>query len=84
MNWEQIRARLPNRWILLDVVKAHSDGNKRIPDELNFLAEFSDSMAAMKRYQLEHRQTPQRELLVLHTSRDAIEVEERRWVGIRG
>jgi len=83
MNWEQIRARFPNCWILLDVVEAHSDGNKRIPDELNVLAEFSDSTAAMKRYQLEHRQKPLRELLVLHTSRETIEVEERRWVGIR-
>lgn len=83
MKWEQIRARFPDCWVLLDVVEARSEGNMRIPEELNVLAEFPDSTTAMKHYQLEHRLKPQRELLVLHTSRETIEIEERRWVGIR-
>ncbi|MCG6860173.1 MAG: hypothetical protein LJE70_02635 [Chromatiaceae bacterium] len=44
---------------------------------------YEDSAVAMRGYTQMHRQRPDRELHVLHTSREEIKVEERRWFGIR-
>lgn len=38
----------------------------------------------MKAYGQLHHQEPQRELYVAHTDRVELEIEERRWLGIRG
>ncbi len=38
----------------------------------------------MKGYAQLHREAPQRELYVFHTSREALEIGERTWLGIRG
>ena len=38
----------------------------------------------MKGYLQLHHQSPERELYVLHTDREVLDITERRWLGIRG
>jgi hypothetical protein len=38
----------------------------------------------MQNYAKLHRQTPERELYVFHTSREQLDVTERKWLGIKG
>jgi hypothetical protein len=45
---------------------------------------YPDSILAMKRYRHLHQESPERELYVFHTSREELDVKERRWIGIRG
>lgn len=40
-------------------------------------------LAHMKRYMRFHRDQPARELYVLHTDREKLDVTERQWLGIR-
>ncbi len=84
MQWQQIRQHHPQQWLLLEAIKAHSEGNKRILDDLAILEIFPDSALAMRGYAQIHRLAPQRELYVFHTRRETLDIEERQWLGIRG
>jgi hypothetical protein len=83
MKWQEVRLNHPNRWLLVEAARAHSEADRRILDDLVVLDTYDDSAVAMRKYAQMHRQRPDRELYVLHTSREEVKVEERRWFGIR-
>lgn len=83
MIWDEIRNLYPNKWMLVEATVAHSEDHNRILDELEVIDEFKDSPTALQRYKEEHHKYPMREFFVLHTSREILKIEERRWVGIR-
>ncbi len=84
MQWNEIRNHYPHRWLLVEAIKAHSESGKRVLQQLAVVSTFPDSAAAMRAYVQLHRQSPERELYVLHTDREKIDITERRWLGIRG
>ena len=84
MKWQEIRNHYPEQWLLVEAIKAHSLDNKRILDQLAVVDAFYDSVSAMKGYAQLHHEAPERELYVFHSSRDALEITERQWLGIRG
>jgi hypothetical protein len=83
MQWQEIRDRYPQQWLVVEALEAHSEGGRRVLEELAVLETCPDSASAMKRYQKFHRDQPARELYVLHTDRKNPDVTERRWLGIR-
>ncbi len=83
MQWNQIRKQYLNKWVVIEAVKAHSIASKRMLDDISVLDVFDNSTTAMHNYSERHRDAPQRELLVVHTSREALDIEERHWVGVR-
>jgi hypothetical protein len=84
MNWDKVRKIYPNQWVLIEALKAHSDSGKRLLDQLSVLNSFSDSLSAMRSYKHIHKNSPQRELYVIHTQKESLNIEERVWAGIRG
>lgn len=84
MQWTEIRDRYPQQWLLLEAIQAHSQASKRVLEHLSVVSSFSDSTTALRSYLQLHREAPQRELYVFHTSRESLEIPERRWLGIRG
>jgi hypothetical protein len=84
MQWQDIRQHFPQQWLLLEALKAHSEGGQRILDELAILGSFPDSVKATRDYSHLHRQSTDRELYVFHTSREKLDILERQWLGIRG
>jgi len=84
MVWKEIRNHYPSQWLLVEAIKAHTESDKRILEELSVISIFPDSTPAMKAYMKLHRESPKRELYVLHTDREEIDITEQRWVGIRG
>ena len=84
MQWQDIRDHYPQQWLLIEAIKAHSEANKRILEQLAVLGAFPDSVAAMKEYSQLHREAPEREMYVFHTSRASLDVTEHHWLGIRG
>ena len=84
MQWQEIRKHYPQQWLLIEAIKARSEASKRILEQLAVLSIFPDSAAAMKGYMQLHREAPERELYVFHTSRETLDITERRWLGIRG
>jgi len=84
MQWQAIRQNYPQQWLLLEAIKAHSDGDQRVLDQLAVLGTFGDSVSAMQSYTQFHRESPERELYVFHTSREQLDIAERQWIGVRG
>jgi hypothetical protein len=81
--WPEIRKRYPHQWLLLEATDAHSSEGHRILEGLTVLETCPDGLSAMKKYGEIHGQDPQRELYVLHTDRETLEIEEIHWAGIR-
>ena len=84
MQWQEIRKCYPQQWLLIEAIKAHSEANKRILEQLAVVNTFANSVTAMKGYAQLHHEAPTRELYVFHTSRETLEITERSWLGIRG
>ncbi|MFZ5912037.1 MAG: hypothetical protein ACOYYU_18670 [Chloroflexota bacterium] len=84
MKWQEIRDHYPQQWLLLEAIEAHSKANRRILDQLAVLGVFQNSSVAFHSYVELHREAPERELYVFHTSRTTLDIKERRWLGIRG
>lgn len=84
MKWQEVRTHYPEQWLLVEAIKAHSVKNKRILEHLAVISTFPDSTAALKSYAQFHQDAPERELYVFHTSRETLDVTEKRWLGIRG
>jgi hypothetical protein len=84
MKWTEIREKYPEKWLLIEALNAHTKADKRVLNQLIVLGSFKNSNAALQKYSKLHRETPERELYVFHTSRARLSVIERRWVGIRG
>ncbi len=84
MTWNEVRQHFPQQWLLVEATQAHSEARRRILDELAVLGSYPSGKMAMDGYLDLHRRMPERELFVLHTSREELEIEELRWLGIRG
>jgi len=83
MNWQELRQAHPDRWLVIEATGAHSEADRRVIDTIALVSAIDDAKLAMKQYLALHRQQPGRELYVAHTSREALNIEERRWAGIR-
>jgi len=83
MEWSEIRQAYPHRWLLVEALEAHSDAGKRILDDLAVVQSFPDGVAAMKGYKELHHRAPNRDLYVLHTDREDLDITELNWLGIR-
>ena len=84
MKWQEIRHHYPQQWLLVEAIKARSELGKRILEELTIVNTFPDARSAMRGYLHLHEQAPERELYVLHTDRERLDITERQWLGIRG
>ena len=82
-QWAEIRERFPHQWLLVEAVEAHSDEGKRVLDDIAVIRTFPDSVAAMKSYQELHRRDRQKEMYVLHTDRERLDIGEIFWFGLR-
>ena len=83
MDWDEVRQHYPHQWLLVEAIRAHSKAGKRIVEQLAVVKTFTDAQAAMGDYAQLHREAPERELYVLHTDRDNLDIAERKWLGIR-
>ena len=56
MQWQAIRQHYPHQWLLLEALKAHREGGKRILDQLAVLETYTDSITALQAYKILHGQ----------------------------
>lgn len=81
--WEEIRRQFPRQWLLVEAIAAHSSRGKRVLEDIAVLDAFQEAGTAMKSYQEMHRRSPQRELYVVHTDREMLDITEVDWLGLR-
>jgi hypothetical protein len=83
MQWDEIRTRYPDQWLIVEALDAHSEGEHRKLDRLAVVERCADGAEALKRYRALHHQYPHRELYFVHTARESLDIRERPWVGLR-
>ena len=83
MDWNVVRQAYPDRWLIIEALEAHTEGNQRQLDRLAVVEECRDGAASFQRYQALHQQYPERELYFVHTAREQLTILERQWLGIR-
>lgn len=83
MLWEEVRSTYPDKWVVFEAIEAHSDSNYRIVDDIAVIDYFDESMEAFRRHSELHKQKPNRELYFFHTSREKLDIREKKWAGLR-
>ncbi|MDC3424753.1 hypothetical protein NC797_09550 [Aquibacillus sp. 3ASR75-11] len=83
MRWQEVQKRFPNEWVVLEVIKAHSDDGHRYIEEVVVVDRFENSLEAMDRYEKIRKDQLLREYCFFHTSRENLVARER-YMGIRG
>ena len=83
MLWVNIRRTYPNQWLVIEAIQAHTENNQRKIDRASVVDTCVDGSDALQCYQRLHQQYPQREFYFVHTSRETLDIIERRWTGIR-
>lgn len=84
MSWDEIRKSFPSLWLLVEATAAHSENERRILDDIAVIDTYLSGKAAMAAYVELHEEAPRRELYVLSTDCEVLEIEELCWLGIRG
>jgi hypothetical protein len=84
MRWPEIRTTYPNQWLVVEALQAHTTpDHKRHLDQLAVIETCSDGSTAMRRYRKLHQQYPAREFYFVHTGREELDIQVRKWLGIR-
>lgn len=83
MKWAEIRTEHPNEWLVVEAIQFHKEGDVFVGDDMTVVEKCPDGAAAFEAYRRLHRAYPAREFIFVHTSRQDMRVEERRWLGIR-
>jgi hypothetical protein len=84
MKWQEIRQIYPDDWLLTEAIEAHTEGDKRILDQISVLDGFPDGQLAWQTYAQIHRDEPEREMFVFHTDREDLDITIKRWIELRG
>jgi len=84
MRWSDVHAAHPDRWLVIEALEARTVGNRRIFDRIAVIETCDDGRATMKRCGDLRRRYPDREFCFAHTANPELDIEERRWIRIRG
>lgn len=84
MKWEDVKLNYNDEWIIIEAINARTKDENRIIEQLAVVDTFNDdNNAALRKYVELHKEHPERELYVVHTSREHLNIKERRWIGVR-
>ena len=84
MQWSDICKKYPNKIVLVEALKTSSINKITTVEEMSILSDFQDSMDAWQEYKKIHKDMPEKELFIFHTSKEKAEVIEHFFIGIRG
>ncbi|NSW92905.1 MAG: hypothetical protein HPY74_20070 [Firmicutes bacterium] len=79
MKWEEVRKIYPDKFVKLQILKSHIDGNIRYVDEVAVIQAFDDNKEATRELV-----RAKDDILVYHTGKEKIELEIKQIFGFRG
>jgi len=79
MKWEEVRKIYPNKFVKLQIIESHMDGNIRHIDDMAVIKAFDDNKEATRELV-----RAKDDILVYHTGKEKIEVEIKQIFGYRG
>lgn len=81
--WDKIRLAYPHKWLVIEAINSHSVLDKRILEAVKVVSTFNDSEDALREYLRLHRENHSKELYVVHTDKEVLDITEQKWLGIR-
>ena len=78
MKWEEVRQIYPDKFVKLEVLDSHIEGNKEYVDEVAVIDTVSEDNATKELLKSEE------DILVYHTSKEDITLKIRNRIGLRG
>ncbi len=78
MKWEEVRRLYPDRFVKLQVLESHIDGNQKYIEDMAVIKAFEDNKEATKELV-----RSQGDILIYHTGNEEIVVEVRNIKGYR-
>ena len=79
MKWEEVRKIYPDRFVKIQILKAHIENNIRYIDDMAVMQAFDDEREATR----ELVRTKD-DILVYHTGKEKLEVQIKQIFGFRG
>jgi len=79
MKWEEVRTIYPERYVLLQILESHVEGDKKYIDDVAIIRAINDSKEATRELVNAKPGT-----IVYHTAKEKIEILIRKRVGFRG
>lgn len=83
MKWNEVRAKYPNRWVLIEALESESKDSRRVILDMSVINDYDNGSKALKEYSEKHKKDKTREMYVYHTKHEELIVEERTWIGVR-
>jgi hypothetical protein len=68
MSWDEIREIHAHRWLVIEALAAHSEGDRRVLDRIEVVDECDDASSAFRRHRRLRAADPGRELYFVHTA----------------
>ena len=84
MDWELIREQFPDKLVLVEALSTVTNNKIRTVEEMSVISIFDDNIEAWNAYKKNHKENPEKELYVFHTSKAKPEVIEKYFIGVRG
>lgn len=84
MLWQEVREKLPHKWLVVASVAARPDGDVKLLEEVDVIEVSQDGWTAMARQSVLQREQPDREIHSVHTDVVTPVIREKQMVGIRG
>lgn len=81
-TWDEVRQNYVNQWVLVEAIEATNIEQMREIHAMLVINSFNDFQDAWLDYVKYHRAQPKRELYVLHTRRERLEIEVARSIGV--
>jgi len=79
MKWEEVRKIYPDRFVKIQILKAHIEDNVRYIDDMSVMQAFDDEREATRELV-----RAKDDILVYHTGKDKLEVQIKQIFGFRG
>ncbi|KUO75913.1 MAG: hypothetical protein APF81_01610 [Desulfosporosinus sp. BRH_c37] len=79
MKWEEVRKIYPDRFVKIQILKAHIEDNVRYIDDMAVMQAFDDEREATRELV-----RAKDDILVYHTGKEKLEVQIKQIFGFRG
>jgi hypothetical protein len=83
MKWRDIMKQYPNRLVLVEALKTSSHNRFRTIEDMAVIQEYTNSKAAWEGYKAHHRENPESELYIFHTSKEDVETIKEIFLGVK-
>lgn len=79
MRWEEVRSIYPDKFVKLQILQSHIEGNIRYVDDMAVIKAYTDNKEATRELV-----RAKDDVIVYHTGKEKIEIEIKKILGYRG